>query len=219
MIDVTDAREAEERLLVANTALVNSAAHQSRIEERERLLREMHDGFGSQLSSARLAIEQGDLSPDAVARILLECSQDLRIIVDTLGNECGDLNNAVADFRDRTDRLLVSAVVTTTWDIDIPDQTRLSPTVILHILRVLQEAMNNALRHSGGQQVKFSIKVTDGQLNASVSDDGRGMQPTNREGRGMANMRKRCREIGARLQVTNTGRGTEVMLSMELPDA
>ena len=219
VIDVTDAREAEERLLIANTALVNAAADQSRTAERERMLREMHDGFGSQLSSARLAIEQGYLSPDAVARILLECSQDLRIMIDTLGNEDGDLNNAVADFRYRTDRLLSGTSVTTTWDVDIPEQTRLSPTVILHILRVLQEAKNNALRHSGGQNLKFVLKVADGWLSASVSDDGSGIQHTSREGRGMANMRKRCREIGARLQVRALGEGTQVLLEMELSDA
>jgi signal transduction histidine kinase len=219
VIDVTEARDAEERLRLANAGLVQAAADQSRMAEREHLLREMHDGFGSQLSSARLAVEQGDLKPDDVARILLECSQDLRIMVDTLGNEDGDLGNAVADFRYRTDRLLFGTGITTTWDIEIPEQTRLPPTVILHILRILQEAMNNALRHSGGRHLTLAVKVTGGQLAARVSDDGRGLQDIGREGRGMANMRKRCREIGARLEVKNTGQGTEVALTMDLPDA
>lgn len=219
VIDVTEVREAEERLRVANAGLIEAAADQSRIAERERLLREMHDGFGSQLSSARLAIEQGNLDLGAVGRILLECSQDLRIMVDTLGNEDGDLGNAVADFRYRTDRLLFGNGIGITWDIDIPELTRLPPTTILHILRVLQEAMNNALRHSGARHMTLAIKVAEGQLVARVSDDGRGLQDMTREGRGMANMRKRCREIDASLQVTNTGLGTEVALMMDLSDA
>jgi signal transduction histidine kinase len=105
------------------------------------------------------------------------------------------------------------------WDIDIPDRTHLPPTIILHVLRVLQEAMNNALRHSCGRQVTLAVKAADRQLVASVSDDGKGLQDTAREGRGMANMRKRCREIGARFEVKDTGRGTKAALTMDLPDA
>lgn len=219
VIDVTETRDAEDRLRLAHAGLVAAAAEQSRMEEREHLLREMHDGFGSQLSSARLAIEQGDLAPEAVARILLDCSQDLRIMVDTLGNADGDLRHAVADFRYRTDRFLFGTGIAVTWDIDVPDQTSLPPKVILHVLRVLQEAMNNALRHSGGQKITFIVKICNGQLVASVSDDGKGLNDNAWEGRGMANMRRRCREIGASLEINNKRSGLEVVLTKDIPSA
>jgi signal transduction histidine kinase len=218
-IDVTEAREAEERLRVANAGRVAAAAEQSRMEERQRLLQDMHDGFGSQLSSARLAIEQGGLGPDEVTRILFECSQDLRIMVDALGNEDGDLANALADFRYRTERRLLGTGFIIEWDIAIAEETHLSPTVILQILRVLQEAMNNTLRHSAARQVMVSVKAGKGRLSASVVDDGCGIGGPARGGRGMANMRKRCREIGARLEITDMGPGTMVELAMDLPDA
>lgn len=219
VIDVTEAREAEERLRRANAGLVAAAAEQSRVEERERLLREMHDGFGSQLSSARLAIEKGGIEPETIARILLDCSQDLRILVDTFGNADGDLGNAIADFRYRTDRLLFGTELSITWEINIPEQTRISPTVILHVLRVLQEALNNALRHSDATKITFSVHVSDGQLCTSLSDNGRGFQKPVREGRGMANMRKRSREIGAVLSVQDTEQGVTVTVMKELNDA
>jgi signal transduction histidine kinase len=50
-------------------------------------------------------------------------------------------------------------------------------------------------------------------------DDGRGIDATSQGGRGLANMRKRCREIGARLDITNTGPGTTVAMTMDLIDA
>lgn len=219
VIDVTEARIAEDRLRAANAGLVEAAARQSRIEERERLLQDIHDGFGSQLSSARLAMEQGNLARDAVVQILLECSEDLRLTVDTLGNEDGDLNNAMADFRYRVDRRLFGTGIDLAWDIDIPEDTRLPPTHILHLLRILQEAKNNALRHAGARHLRITVTVADGRLSAVVADDGGGIDPTRREGRGMANMRKRCREIGARLQITSDGRGTRVTVTMDVPDA
>lgn len=184
VIDVTEARAAEERLRIASASLVDLAAHQSRMAERDRLLQDMHDGFGSQLSSARLAVEQGGLGPEEVARILLECSQDLRIMVDALGNEDGDLANAVADFRYRTERFLVGTEVAINWDIAIEKDTRLAPTVILQILRVMQEALTNALRHSGARQVTVSMKAGQDRLSGSVADDGRGTEGPGRGGAG-----------------------------------
>jgi signal transduction histidine kinase len=219
VIDVTEARQAEDRLRMATAGLVAATADQSRLEERERLLQDMHDGFGSQLSSARLAIEQGALEPVAVARILLECSEDLRIMVDALGNEDGDLANAMADFRHRAERHLLGTGMNIAWDVTIAEGTRLAPTVILQILRVLQEAKNNALHHSGAQHLKVTVNAGEGRLRASVADDGRGIEGPASGGRGMANMRKRCREIGARLEITDAGPGTMVALSMDLPDA
>jgi len=219
VIDVTEAREAEERLRIANASLVEDAAEQSRLEERERLLRDVHDGFGSQLSSARLAIENGKMEPDAVAHILLEASEDLRLIVDALGNTDGDLINAMADYRYRTERRLLGTGIAIEWDITIAEETRLPPTVTLQILRVLQEATNNALRHSGSKQLKVTVKAEAGRLSAILLDDGKGLDGAAKGGRGMANMKKRCREIGARLEVAETGMGTMVALTMELPDA
>jgi signal transduction histidine kinase len=219
VIDVTEARAAEERLRVANAGLVAATAEQSRMAERDRLLQDMHDGFGSQLSSARLAVEQGGLGPDEVARILLECSQDLRIMVDALGNEDGDLANAMADFRYRTERLLLGTGISINWDISVAEETRLAPTIILQILRVLQEAMNNALHHSEARKLTLSVMAGSGRLIASVADNGKGIGVRAQGGRGMANMRKRCREIGARLEITDTAPGTMVELTMDLLDA
>lgn len=219
VIDVTDAREAEERLRIANAGLVEAAARESREAERARLLQDMHDGFGSQLSSARLAIEHGNITPAEVGRILLECSEDLRIMVDALGNEDGDLADALADFRHRTDRRFSGTGITVGWDIDIPPDLRMPPATILQILRILQEAKNNALRHSGARHLQVAVRVAGGRLTASVSDDGKGMGEVQTGGRGLANMRKRCREIGATLSLTDAGPGLCVTVAMDLPDA
>lgn len=217
--DVTDARQAEERLHAANLGLIEAAAQQSRVDERERLLQDMHDGFGSQLSSARLAVEQGGLDSETVARILLECSEDLRIMVDALSNEDGNIANAIADFRYRIDRRLLSAEMSIKWDITIAEELRLPPAVILQVLRVLQEAVSNALRHSGATLLTVKVHAGDGDLTASVTDNGRGFADSIPKGRGIANMRKRCREIGAQFSQTSDDKGTTVLLSMELSDA
>jgi hypothetical protein len=63
----------------------------ARAREREELLRDMHDGFGSTLATARILLAHGGSTADA-ARILDECRDDLRLVVDTLGNDEGRLD-------------------------------------------------------------------------------------------------------------------------------
>lgn len=218
VIDVTEARQVEERVRLVNSSLVAAAAEQSRMAERDRLLQDIHDGLGSQLSSARLAIEQGELAPSAVALILHECSEDLKTLVDALGNVEGDLAIAMADFRYRTERRLLGTGISATWNISICDDLRLAPTTILQILRVLQEATNNALRHSGACQITVSMLAGNGLLIANVVDEGNGGVNAAKGGRGMANMRKRCREIGASLEISDLDPGTKVAIKMELSD-
>lgn len=218
VIDVTDARQAEERMRVANANLVEAAARKSRIEERERLLQDMHDGFGSQLSSARLAIEQGQLQPAEISRILFECSEDLRIMVDTLGNQDGRLADAVADFRYRIDRRLQGTGIAMQWDISIDEEAHLPPATVLQVVRVLQEATTNALRHSGAETIEVAIRTEADRLSVRVRDNGTGLQGASSGGRGISNMKKRSREIGGRLSVDDADGGTTVLLELTLSD-
>lgn len=70
-------REAELRARYAERAELERAS--ARYEERERLLRDMHDGIGSSLSSARILLRSGRLSAEEAADVLQECTDDLRL--------------------------------------------------------------------------------------------------------------------------------------------
>ena len=82
----------------AQAQLIAVEAERSRSEERENLLQDMHDGFGSQLASASILAERGGLSADAVAMLLQECMADLNLVIDTLGKSSDSLADALADF-------------------------------------------------------------------------------------------------------------------------
>jgi signal transduction histidine kinase len=80
-------------------------------------------------------------------------------------------------------------------------------------LRVVQEALTNARRHSGAKTVRVSLRAEGDDLVAEVADDGRGYGPGVAPGIGLVSMRERATVLGGELEVDSTaGEGTIVRL-------
>ena len=83
----------------------------------------------------------------------------------------------------------------------------------MELLRIVQEALTNARRHSGAQHVGVSLWVEGNDLVAEVSDDGRGFETETAPGIGLRNMRERAAALGGKLEVqSEPGGGTRVRL-------
>ena len=84
---------------------------------------------------------------------------------------------------------------------------------------MLKESVNNAVKHSGCTQVAVSLRVAGGRLELVVRDDGQGFDPSaERDGNGLASMKRRAAELGGRLELeSRPGGGTTVRLDVPLP--
>jgi signal transduction histidine kinase len=85
--------------------------------------------------------------------------------------------------------------------------------------RIAQEALSNALHHSGAARIAVRLMGQDGRLELEVSDDGRGFDPSDpllRARRlGLTSMEERAAALGGRLDIRSApGQGTRVMLSV-----
>lgn len=216
MIDITDMKESEFALKLAYERLTASEVERSALEERERLLQDMHDGFGSQLSSARIMAEQGTLDQPQLKELLQECMSDLYLVVDTLGGNGKTLAVAIGDFRFRTDRRTSGLRSKIHWDLRLDHLPPISDRKILQILRILQEALSNALKHSGGLNIWVNAVFLTEQnlLQLSVVDDGVGMPQKPQQGRGLSSMKQRAREIGGSLYFSDPSSGTQVVFEL-----
>lgn len=188
-------------------------------QERERIMREMHDSVGSNLISALAIAEHGD-APSSTVATLKRSLTDLRIAVDSLEQVDGDITPLLASFRHRMEPELRAAGWRFDWQVeDVPALPWLDSANALHVLRILQEALSNALAHSGGNVIRFASSASncDGQAGIAItlSDNGCGLQSAHgneavaRQGKGQANMLARAKALNARVTIAS-GDGADV---------
>jgi signal transduction histidine kinase len=196
---------------------------QARTAERERLVRDLHDGLSAQLVTTLRGVERGALDTRAVAGSLQESLDELRLLMDS--GDIGDyLPGALASWRNRWEARLQAAGIALAWHIaDSVDGVLLPDDTTMHVMRILQEAAANVVKHSRATSMRMSARVEerDGgeSLVLEVEDDGGGMPsalPGEHRGRGVRNMAHRANQIGAALQVGpgEGGRGTRVALTL-----
>ena len=190
--------------------LTELAVAESKQQEREQLLRDVHDGFGSELASARIAVERGTLSQREMATFLSKCIADLRLIVNVTGSEAGKLEEVIAEWRYRVSRQLAGEPFRLIWEVNLQGAPQVTQRASLQVLRIAQEALFNATRHSGASEIRIKAGHADGVVTLMVSDNGKGLllsdhAPPSNHGKGLASMRARAREIGASLDISFDG--------------
>lgn len=191
--------------------------------ERARILQDMHDGMGSQLITTLRLAKRNDADPAAVARSIEEALQDLRLIIDSLDAGAEGLIPRLANLRYRMEPRLGESGIRLNWEVQpLPELNALTPQTALGILRIVQEALNNAVTHGRPSVITVSVTRQNGMTVIGVANDGISFDPdkTGKAGHGLSGMRKRARELGGRLLVEPlVGGGTRVSLHLPLaPD-
>jgi two-component system, NarL family, sensor histidine kinase UhpB len=195
-------------------------------EERSDLARDLHDEIGPLLFAVSVDLasirQQTELNPKIVLRldaIRDAVSQMQRHVKSILGRlrppTLLDLGPAQA-----VDNLIVfwraryPAVV---FDVDMPPDS-FGPAIDEQIYRIIQESLNNALRHGRAQHIAITVRLnTDGVITVDVSDDGIGFQAVDGAGFGLLGMQERVRSLGGTLSARNRHDRSGVIVSARLP--
>ncbi|MGJ4860002.1 sensor histidine kinase [Labrys sp. La1] len=212
----------------ANLLASESARHALEIAhavklERERLMREIHDGIGSSLVAALASAErQGKESTTAVVA-LKGALTDLRVAVDSLEPVEGNVATLLASLRYRYEPELRKSGIAVKWMVeDVPELDWLDAPSALHVLRILQESVSNTMGHSKATQLTFKCKMALLQgrpgLRVEIADNGSGFDINAPAiGRGRRNMVQRAEALGATLDVlSKQGEGTATILWLPL---
>jgi signal transduction histidine kinase len=189
---------------------------QALADERRRIMSDMHDGIGGQLISTLSLVEDGDASKEDLSAALRECIDDLRLTIDSMEPAADDLLPVLGGLRYRLEPRLKAGGVALDWQVcELPQLRGLTPQNVLHILRILQEAFTNVLKHAQADRVAVETGVEPDarRVYIRVSDNGRGFDGPRHEGHGLANMLRRARAVGGELLVRpSPGRGTTLEL-------
>jgi signal transduction histidine kinase len=215
-------RELERRVAEKRAELDQSYARMRDLEraqvlahERERLMREMHDGLGGQLVSALSLAEAADTPREVLSAALRGALDEMRVVIDSLDPQVEDLGQLLGQLRARLEPMLRRSGLHFAWDVGrghaLP---RLGPEQSLHVLRILQEAITNVVKHAGASEVRVSTRADGAGVALAIEDDGRGLLAGAAGGRGIANMQARARTLGAKLRVSALAAGTRVELAL-----
>jgi signal transduction histidine kinase len=230
--------EADERLvslLAAHAAvaieqarLVEASRELSIVEERSRLARELHDATVQTLFSLSLTAEAAvsllTSDPEAAAvevRRIQELAQgavaELRSLVFELRPPALDEEGLVATLAKLLE--VLGRVHGLSVELVGSSQARLEPQVETGLLRIVQEALNNVVRHASAGRVRVAVEVGERVVTTTVADDGIGFDPQARavlsRRLGLTSMRERAQALGGTTVISShPGAGTTVSVTV-----
>ena len=213
-------QEREEELQKSHRRLQEIARIQTLHDERQRLTQDMHDGMGSSLLIALLAVERGHIDTAAVADVLKNCIDDLKLTIDSMEPIQADLLLLLATLRYRLGPRLESAGIKLRWEVEnVPVMEWIDPRNALHILRILQEAFSNIVKHAAATEIRVATCVDADTVLVSVTDNGRGFSVAEalaKEGKGLRNQTRRAASIGAEVKLESNSFGTRLTLRLPI---
>ncbi len=197
--------------------------------EQQRIGRDLHDGLCQQLAAISCAVRAlADDLRDENDQAFVDATK-IEEALQQSGLEARDLARGIFPVHVDQSGLAVSlaglARTTETLTgvsvsfVEYAGSVALTPAASMHVYRIAQEAMANAVRHSGGDRIEVSLMHTPRGLSLKITDNGRGMPPrsTSRpQGLGLRTMRYRASILGAELSLS-PGPGGGTVLSCLVP--
>jgi signal transduction histidine kinase len=211
-------------IALTNARLYERGRELAMLEERNRMARELHDAVTQKLFSLRLsaqaagtmlaqAPEKAAVELERVQRLAGEALSELRAVIVELRPAELDRHGLTETLRKHVrllDRLHPSLVV-----FECAELPPLTSAVEVAVLRVAQEALHNALRHSEAGRVLVRLAYEDGKLALTVRDDGNGFEQADSRGLGLVSMRDRAESVGGVMTVESArGQGTTVRMEV-----
>ncbi len=209
---------------------------QTQLETQEstfyQISQELHDNIGQLLSSTKLligitkmGIEQNDFTyvPDTIStaeQTLSKAIQDLRSLSKSLNKEWLHQFNLVENLEEEIKRINaarnIQAELLTQYE-----KLPLEPEAQVMLFRVVQEALQNSIKHAFPKHIVIQIKNTDHHFELSIEDDGRGfdIDAAKKESLGLRNMEHRIKLLGGTIEwKTAEIKGTAVLITIPVKE-
>jgi signal transduction histidine kinase len=199
-------------------------------EQRLSISRDLHDNIGSQLTFIISAVNNlkfryktenltllkqlnkiGDFATETIVEL-----RDTIWAMNAGTIKFGDLRSRIFNFLEKARE--AGNEINTGFEIDDSlTELELNVTAGINIYRSIQEAVNNAIKHSGADLILIGVKNRQNYIEITVSDNGKGFNSAETEkGNGLYNMSKRMEEIGAKFNVeTENSKGTKISLLIQ----
>jgi two-component system sensor histidine kinase UhpB len=185
--------------------------------ERKRIAADLHDDLGAKLLTIVHTSES-----DRISTLAREALEEMRLSVRGLTGKPVRLIDALGDWRAEVVSRLQQAGIEADWQAPADELPQtLSARAYVQTTRILREAVNNIIKHSGASRCQFEVAISDGDFRILIQDNGKGI-PLELDGRldrghGMSSMKHRAKQLqGQCLVESGPGYGTVIRLTLPL---
>ncbi|MGN6352373.1 MAG: sensor histidine kinase [Parafilimonas sp.] len=200
---------------------------QSQLETQEhsfhQISQELHDNVGQLLSSAKLLLTIGSKQlptvPDAITtaeQTIAKAIQDLRSLSKSLNSEWLHQFNLIDNLQAEKQRINAARNILVSFQTEY-QKLPLEAEAQVMLFRVVQEALQNSIRHASPQHINIEIKNTDNRFELTIQDDGAGfdVESARKESLGLRNMEHRVQLLGGNIQWQSVpDKGTSIYISL-----
>ncbi len=227
VLDITERKRTEEVLSSVSRRLIEAQE-----QERARIARELHDDLSQRMALLQIGISQfkqnlPSLSPQAkqelekVAQTTREISSELRNLSHRLHPSKLDTLGLVASLEGFCREFSGQYNVQVKF-VHHDAGRKIPKDLALCLFRIVQEALRNVAKHSGGTEAKVVLSGLEDRIDLSISDEGVGFEPASAKGNfglGLISMQERLRLVGGHLLVeSEPSHGTRIHVRVPLSD-
>ena len=198
--------------------------------EQKRISEEIHDGILGQMLGVRLILsglnERNDESAIEQRAELIEKLRELEEEMRTISHELNDsaykkINNFIIAIQDLITTASSSSNIEILFDFtESFDWDRLDGDIKINTYRIIQECIQNCIKHSRCAKINVSLNTKDNEIILKIKDDGVGFNvKKGKRGIGLRNITSRIDKINGNLKIkSGLGRGTEIKITIPLPE-
>lgn len=223
--DITEKIELQNQLVegkIKQQQEIAQAVIDAQENERETLGRELHDNISQVLTTARLYLNCAKDSPsmqdamikksaDTISSAIEEIRRLSKSMIETFHKEVG----LELSLNDLIENVLLTQQFSIDLQYNVPKEKELDDKLKMTIFRIVQEQLNNTIKHAAASQVFISILQKDRLLQVTIADDGKGFNTNKkRKGIGITNIISRTELFNGRVKIESApGHGCRMQVS------
>ncbi|WP_179352056.1 tetratricopeptide repeat-containing sensor histidine kinase [Winogradskyella vidalii] len=193
-------------------------------EERSRLAREIHDGIGSDLAGIKIAFEhfiennEDQSQSNRIAKAISNACVDIR----SLSHQLHPLSFSKIGFtsflNDFIDQITTkSTIEIQTFFFPEEDIDQLPESLLADAYRIVQELINNILKHAEATKADVQLTKHEDHLNIVINDNGKGFKKNKKQGIGLRNIKERLHKVNGDIDIdSSTANGTSITINIPI---
>jgi signal transduction histidine kinase/Tfp pilus assembly protein PilF len=192
-----------------------NAIMETQEQERKRIAEDLHDSLGHLLSTTKLHLQTQPVDQNQIStslHLLNQAAEEIRNITFNLMPRTLEEEGLVSALYELAHKTTSSGLVKVLLHVHNMDHFVLEKQAQFNIYRIVQEAVNNILKHAAASEINIQVIGGEDHITIMVEDDGKGFNPeNNKEGRGLKNIVTRSLWLKGSINIDSTpGRGTTI---------